>query len=254
MGKALAIRLLIPHVAVPTTYAGSEATPILGETVNNTKTTRMDPKILPTAIIYDVDMTLSLPQHLTYTSGINALAHCVEALYSTQLNPIIEGVALSGIRSMSAALRTLKSEPNDRDARSLASSGAWAAGICLGHVGMALHHKLCHTLGGTFNLPHSEVHTVILPHAMEYNAAAAPTAMASIRTALGSEVDAPRAMWDLEKELGTVMSLKALGMKEEDLGRAADLCMKAQYPNPEPLERTKLLVLLQRAYHGQSPQ
>lgn len=254
LGKALAVRMHIPHVAVPTTYAGSEATPILGETVNAIKTTRSHPDILPTVIIYDVDLTLSLPQQLTYTSGINAIAHCVEAMYSTQINPVIEGIALSGISSLYSALQTLRSSPDDINARGEATSGAWAAGICLGHVGMGLHHKLCHTLGGSFGLPHSEVHTVILPHAIAYNEEAATTAMGKIKRHLGASTSVARAVWDLEKELGTVQDLKSLGMKEEDLGTAAALACKAQYPNPAPLESGKLLELLRQAFHGEAPQ
>lgn len=253
LGKALTIRTGVPHITIPTTYAGSEATPILGETVNNLKTTRSDPKILPTTIIYDVDLTLSLPAQLTFTSGINAIAHCVEALYSPQINPIIEGVALSGISNMYKALLTLKDSPNDIDARSQALSGAWAAGVCLGHVGMAIHHKLCHTLGGSFGLPHAQVHTVVLPHAMAYNFNAAHAAMEKIRVAIGSDIDAPQAFWQLEKTLGTVISLKELGMKEEDLPKAADIASTAQYPNPAPLEREKLLLLLENAYAGRPP-
>lgn len=253
LGKALSIRTGVPHIAVPTTYAGSEATPILGETVNNLKTTRSDPKILPTTIVYDVDLTLSLPAQLTFTSGINAIAHCVEAMYSTQLNPIIEGVALSGISNLYKSLLVLKEKPNDLDARSDALSGAWAAGVCLGHVGMGIHHKLCHTLGGSFGLPHAQTHTVILPHAMGYNYSHAREAMDKIKAAINADLDAPTALWNLEKELGTVMSLKDLGMKKEDLEKAADIASQAQYPNPAPLERAKLLELLENAWAGNKP-
>lgn len=253
LGKALSIRTGVPHIAVPTTYAGSEATPILGETVNNLKTTRSDPKILPTTIVYDVDLTLSLPTQLTFTSGINAIAHCVEAMYSTTLNPIIEGVALSGISNLYKSLLVLKDDPNNIDARSDALAGAWAAGVCLGHVGMGIHHKLCHTLGGSFGLPHAQTHTVVLPHAMGYNYSHARDAMDKIQKAIGSDVDAPTAFWNLEKELHTVMAIKDLGMKEEDLPKAADIASTAQYPNPAPLERPKLLELLENAWAGNAP-
>lgn len=253
LGKALAIRTGVPHIAVPTTYAGSEATPILGETVNKLKTTRTDPKILPTTIVYDVDLTLSLPQQLTYTSGMNAIAHCVEALYSPSINPVIEGVAISGISNLYRSLLRLKDAPNDIDARADALSGAYAAGVCLGHVGMAIHHKLCHTLGGSFGLPHAQTHTVVLPHAMAYNMEAAPEAMDKIRKAIGCEGSPAQALWDLEKTLGTVISLEELGMKKEDLEEAADIASKAQYPNPAPLERPKLLQLLQNAWEGKPP-
>ncbi|BEI94686.1 uncharacterized protein CcaverHIS019_0702670 [Cutaneotrichosporon cavernicola] len=253
LGKALAIRTGIPHIAVPTTYAGSEATPILGETVNKLKTTRSDPKILPNTIVYDVDLTLSLPAQLTYTSGMNAIAHCVEALYSPTINPIIEGVAISGITNLYHALLKLKDAPNDIDARAQAQQGAYAAGVCLGHVGMAIHHKLCHTLGGTFNLPHAQTHTVVLPHAMAYNMEAAPVAMNQIAKAIGTDGSPAQALWELEKALGTVQSLESLGLKKEDLEVAADLAAKAQYPNPAPLERGKLLALLENAFYGRPP-
>ncbi|GFZ47216.1 hypothetical protein JCM24511_04959 [Saitozyma sp. JCM 24511] len=254
LGKALSVRMDMPHIAVPTTYSGSEATPILGETVDAVKTTRSDPRILPTTIIYDVDLTLSLPAQLTFASGINALAHCVEALYSPQLNPVIMGTAMSGLSSLYHSLRVLKESPNDLNARSTVLGGAWAAGVCLGHVGMALHHKLCHTLGGSFGLSHSETHTIILPHAMAYNAAAASAAMGMIGKAIGSSISPAQAVWELERDLGTVQSLATLGMKEEDLEKAADLAMKAQYPNPAPLEKDKLLKLLENAYFGRPPQ
>lgn len=253
LGKALTIRTGGKHLAVPTTYAGSEATPVLGETVNKVKTTRSDPKILPSTIVYDVDLTLSLPQQLTYTSGINAMAHCVEALWSVGNNPVIDGIACSGIQDLASALRELKDKPNDMDARGRATSGAFVAGVCLAHVPMAIHHKLCHTLGGSFGLPHSETHTVILPHAIAYNAKAAPEAMEKIKRALGTDKDAATGVYDLEKELGTVTSLKELGMKREDLEKAAEIACKAQYPNPEPLEKGKLLQLLENAWEGKPP-
>ncbi|TXT06165.1 hypothetical protein VHUM_03638 [Vanrija humicola] len=253
LAKALAVRTGWPHVAVPTTYAGSEATTVLGETVNGLKTTRSDPKILPNTIVYDVDLTLGMPAFLTFPSGINALAHYVEALYSPALNPIIEGVALSGTTEMYSALIKLKDAPTDVDARAEALGGAFAAGVCLAHVGMGLHHKLCHTLGGSFGLPHAETHTVVLPHAMGYNYSAAKGAMQKIERAIGTSEKAPQAFWDFEKKLGTPTSLKELGLKKEDLAKAADLASKAQYPNPAPLDREKLLTLLENAWEGNPP-
>jgi alcohol dehydrogenase class IV len=184
---------------------------------------------------------------------MNAIAHCVEALYSPSINPIIEGVAISGITNLYNALLTLKDSPNDIEARAQAQQGAYAAGVCLGHVGMAIHHKLCHTLGGTFNLPHAQTHTVVLPHAMAYNMEAAPEAMAKIAKAIGTDGSPAKALWELEKTLGTVQSLESLGLKNEDLETAADLAAKAQYPNPAPLERPKLLALLENAFYGRPP-
>ena len=177
LAKAIALRTNLPQVAVPTTYAGSEATPILGETKDGIKTTQRGPKILPETIVYDVDLTLSLPANLTVTSGLNAIAHAVEGLYSREANPMISLLAEDGIRALVSALPRIIENPSDTDARSDALYGSWGCGVTLGVVGMALHHKLCHTLGGTFDLPHSETHSVILPHAMAYNAGSASEAL-----------------------------------------------------------------------------
>ena len=165
LGKAISLRTRLPQIAIPTTYAGSEMTPILGETQNGVKTTRSGPQIMPATVIYDVDLTLSLPVRIAAVSGMNALAHSVEALYAKDRNPIVSLMAAEAIRAMVGALPDIARAPDDRDARSRALYGAWLSGLCLGSVGMALHHKLCHVLGGTFNLPHAETHAVVLPHA-----------------------------------------------------------------------------------------
>ena len=181
LGKAIALRTDLLQIVVPTTYAGSEATPILGETKDGLKTTQRSPKILPEVIIYDVDLTLTLPVGLSATSGINAIAHAVEGLYTQDSNPIVSLIADEGIRAMAAALPVIARDPHNREARSDALYGAWACGVVLGSVGMALHHKLCHTLGGTFDLPHAEPHPVVLPHA----AAMARMPSSAIRETIG---------------------------------------------------------------------
>ncbi|KAJ9626930.1 hypothetical protein H2203_003387 [Taxawa tesnikishii (nom. ined.)] len=191
LGKAISIRTGLPHICIPTTYAGSEMTPILGETAEGKKTTRSDPKILPGTVIYDVDLTMTLPTALSATSGVNAIAHSVEALYARNTNPIINLLALEGIKSLAASLPDIVSDSSSQSARSSALYGAWLCGICLGNVGMALHHKLCHTLGGSFNLPHAETHTIVLPHAIAYNAPKIPDVMAKLAEVLpGSDGDA----------------------------------------------------------------
>ena len=174
LGKAISLRTGLPQIAIPTTYAGSEMTPILGETQGGAKTTRSSPEIMPNTVIYDVDLTLSLPVRIAAVSGMNALAHSVEALYAKDRNPVVSLMAADAIRAMVSALPDIAREPDDRDARSRALYGAWLSGLCLGSVGMALHHKLCHVLGGTFNLPHAETHAIVLPHAMAYNSPAVP--------------------------------------------------------------------------------
>jgi alcohol dehydrogenase class IV len=252
LGKAIALRTDLLQIVVPTTYAGSEATPILGQTEGGLKTTQRGPKILPEVIIYDVDLTLTLPVALSATSGINAIAHAVEGLYTQDANPIVSLIAEEGIRALGQALPAIYRDPQNRDARSDALYGAWACGVVLGSVGMALHHKLCHTLGGTFDLPHAETHTVVLPHAVAYNAAAAPEAMARVARALGVS-DAARGLYDLAVSLGAPTSLKALGMREHDLDRAADLAVANPYWNPRPIERRAIRALLDDAYFGRSP-
>lgn len=252
LGKAIALRTGLPQVVVPTTYAGSEATPILGETKDGQKTTRRDPEILPEVIVYDVDLTLTLPVGLSVTSGINAVAHAVEALYAEEANPVISMLAETGIAALARALPRIAADPREREARSDALYGAWTCGTCLGSVGMALHHKLCHVLGGTFDLPHAETHTVVLPHAVAYNAPAAPEAMARAAAALGVP-DAAPGLFDLARGLGAPTSLREIGMPEAGLDRAADLAVASPYWNPRPIERDAIRRLLDDAWHGRRP-
>lgn len=252
LGKAIALDSGLPIIAIPTTYAGSEMTSIYGLTEAGVKKTGRDARVLPKTVIYDPELSLSLPLALSITSALNAVAHAAEGLYAHDGNPITALMAEEGIRATAAALPRLQADPRDVDARGDALYGAWLCGTVLGAVAMGLHHKLCHTLGGSFDLPHAEVHTVILPHALAYNAALAPEAMARIARALGVG-DAPRGLHDLARALGAPVSLRAIGMPESGLDAAADLAAGAPYPNPRPLERSALRALLQRAYDGLPP-
>lgn len=252
LGKALAVRTGLPHVAVPTTYAGSEVTPVLGETTGGAKTTRSEPGIRPGTVLYDVDLTLDLPVALSVTSGINALAHAVETFSSPDANPLLESTASAAITRLAGALPRIVADPGDVGARTDALAGAWLAGECLGAARMGLHHKLCHTLGGTFDLPHAATHAVVLPHAMAYNAPAAPKAMAKVAAALGAG-DAPAAVYDLTVSLGAPTSLRELGLAEADLPRAAELATAAPYPNPRELTRDGIAALLDAAWRGERP-
>ncbi|MDQ0469907.1 maleylacetate reductase [Labrys wisconsinensis] len=252
LAKAIALRTDLPQIVAPTTYAGSEMTPILGETQGGVKTTQKSPRVLPEVVIYDVDLTLSLPPHLSAVSGMNAIAHAVEALYAQDRNPIIAMMAAEGIRALARALPRIVETPHDAEARSDALYGAWLCGTCLGAVGMALHHKLCHTLGGAFDLPHAETHTAVLPHATAYNAPAAPEAMGAIAEALGAAEAAP-GLYDLAARLGAPLALRDLGMPESGIEAAADSAMKNPYWNPRPLDRTALRDLIARAYAGEPP-
>ena len=252
LGKAIALRTGLPQIAVPTTYAGSEATPILGETESGRKTTQRTLRVLPGTIVYDVDLTLTLPPKLTVTSGLNAIAHAVEALYAPDANPIASMLAEQAISLMAPALRSLAADPGNHAARSDALYASWACGTCLGLVGMSLHHKICHVLGGSFDLPHSPTHAVILPHAVAYNETAAPDAMRRIAHALRT-TGATAGLYDLARDLGAPLSLAELGMNGEDIERAASIAADGSYPNPEPIVREGVLTLLAAAFHGREP-
>jgi maleylacetate reductase len=252
LAKAIAYRTDLPQLAIPTTYAGSEATPILGETKGALKTTLRDMRVLPEVIIYDPDLTLTLPVLMSMTSGLNAIAHAAEALYAHDANPWTNLLAEDGIRAFARALPAIRKNPLDQEARSLALYGAWACGTCLGSVGMSLHHKLCHTLGGSFGLPHSETHAVLLAHSIAYNKEAAPEAMQRIARALGAH-DASSALFRFATEIGCPTSLQELGMPADGLDRAAELATANPYMNPRPIERTAIRRLLDNAFYGRPP-
>jgi maleylacetate reductase len=252
LGKAIALRTDLPQIVVPTSYAGSEMTSILGETRDGLKTTQSSPKILPETVIYDVDLTMTMPRSLSAASGLNAIAHAVEALYARDRNPIISLMAQEGIRSLAQALPKIKSDAKDVEARTEALYGAWLCGSCLGAVGMALHHKLCHTLGGAFNLPHAETHAIILPHAVAYNASADPQAMSQIARALGAN-DAAVGLFELAGAIGVRRSLRDVGMREQDIDHASDLAVTNPYWNPRPVERDAVRGLIARAWAGAAP-
>jgi maleylacetate reductase len=252
LGKAIALRTDIDQIVVPTTYAGSEMTPILGETSDGVKATQKSSKILPEVVIYDVDLTLSLPPSLSATSGINAIAHAVEALYAQDRNPITSLMAEDGLKALARALPRIVATPSDVEARSDALYGAWLCGTCLGSVGMALHHKLCHTLGGLFDLPHAETHTAVLPHATAYNEPAEPGAMARIAQALSAS-NAAEGLYDLAGRLGAKRALRDLGMPEDGIDRATDLAVTNPYWNPRPIEREAIRALIARAWAGDPP-
>ncbi|HEY3046457.1 MAG TPA: maleylacetate reductase, partial [Polaromonas sp.] len=252
LGKAIALDSGLPILAIPTTYAGSEMTPIYGITEAGLKKTGKDARVLPRSVIYDPELTLGLSVGMSVVSGINAIAHAAEGLYAVDSNPIMDLMAKEGIAAMGRALPAIKTVATDLAARSDALYGAWLCGTVLGNVGMALHHKLCHTLGGSFNLPHAETHTIVLPHALAYNAAAAPQAMQAIADALNGS-SAAQAVFDLAKNNGAPVALRDIGMKEVDLDRACDIALQNQYPNPRPLERTAIRQLLQDAFEGVRP-
>lgn len=252
LGKAVALRRGLPQLVIPTTYAGSEMTPVVGETADGQKATQRTRAVLPDTVLYDVDLTLSLPPELSTASGMNAVAHAVEALYARDRNPITSLLAEEAIGAFGRALPRIVQRPDDGDARGQALYGSWLAGCCLAAVGMALHHKLCHVLGGSFDLPHAQTHTVVLPHAVAYNASAVPEAMGRLARALDVD-EAAGGLYDLADRLGVPRGLGELGMPASGIDEAVDLAVRNSYWNPRPLERGPLRTLLARAWAGEEP-
>ncbi|MFE7767018.1 maleylacetate reductase [Streptomyces sp. NPDC057438] len=252
LGKAIALRTELPLIAVPSTYSGSEMTPVWGLTENGAKRTGRAASVLPRSVVYDAELTLSLPVALSVTSGVNAVAHAVEALYAPDASPLVSLTAQEGVRAMAEALPAVAAAPGDRAARGRALYGAWLCGTALGATTMGLHHKLCHVLGGTFGLPHAETHTVVLPYVLAYNAPAAPDAMTALGRALNAD-DAAQALWDLTGSLGAPRSLAALGLDRADLDRAAAEVTGQAYPNPRRVTAADALAILEAAHEGTRP-
>jgi maleylacetate reductase len=252
LGKAIAVRTGADQIVVPTTYAGSEMTDILGETAGGEKTTRRDPAIRPEVVVYDVDLTLTLPVALTVTSTLNAIAHAMEALYAPDRNPVIEAMVREALPAFRDALPVLIRAPQDRDARADALYAAWCCSTALGYVSMALHHKLAHVLGGSFGLPHAETHAVLLPHTTAYNEPAVDGLLAPIADTFGHG-SAGKGLWHFAKSVNAPMRLSDLGLTAQDLDRAADIATRNPYANPRPVTRDGIRHLLQQAYDGHCP-
>jgi maleylacetate reductase len=252
LGKAIALRTGMPHLAVATTFAGSEMTPILGETENGVKTTQRTPKVLPQTVVYDPDLVTTMPLSIAGPSGMNAIAHAVEALYAEDGNPLISIMAEEGIRALSESLPQIISSPQNRHAWSEALYGAWIGGMCLGAVAMGIHHKICHTLGGSFDLDHAGIHCLMIPYTTAHNADAVPDAMRRAARALGAS-NAPSALYDLMQKTAVKKTLQEFGLTESDLEKAADLAVKNPYYSPRPVTREGVLEMLHAAYEGRSP-
>lgn len=251
LGKAIAVRTGTDQVVVPTTYAGSEMTDILGETAGGEKTTRRDPAIRPEVVVYDVDLTLSLPVGLTVTSALNAIAHAMEGFYAPDRHPVTEALSREAMVAFRDALPALAQDPQDKEARAQALYGAWGCSLTLGHVTMALHHKLAHVLGGSFGLPHAETHAVLLPHTTAYNEPAVGDLLKPIADTFGGTAGA--GLWHFAKSVGAPLRLADLGLKDSDLDRAAEIATRNPYANPRPVSRDGIRQLLQQAYDGHCP-
>jgi maleylacetate reductase len=254
--KVVALEVPLPIVAVPTTYAGSEMTPIWGLTKTRRKTTGRAMSVLPKVVIYDPELTVSLPPSITGPSAMNALAHCVEAFYAPGANPITSLVAEEGIRALARGLPVAVERPEDLDGRAETLYGAYLAGAALAAAGAGLHHKVCHVLGGAYDLPHAELHTVVLPHAVAFNQPAIPAIMERVARALGDAGGdgAATALHDLAGRIGTPRALRDIGMKEQDLGEAVSLVLEqAPRDNPRPVDEAGVRAILEGAFEGRRP-
>jgi alcohol dehydrogenase class IV len=252
LGKAVALTHAIPILAVPTTYAGSELTPIWGLTEGARKTTGRDPRVQPRTVVYDPVLTLSLPPNVAGPSGMNALAHCAEALYADGANPIASLMAERGIAILASGLQRVVRAPADLDARGDVLVGAYLAAAAFASAGSGIHHKICHVLGGAYDLPHAETHAVILPHALALVAPAEPEAIAKIGAAL-SNPDVPAAVFDLAASVGAPTSLRTIGLPAERLDEAAGLIEDAVPGNPKPVDIPAIRALLADAFEGRRP-
>jgi len=253
LGKAIALEHGLPIIAIPTTYAGSEMTPIWGLTRDGRKQTGRDAKVLPQSVIYDPQLTATLPAEISAASGLNAVAHAVEALYAPDASPIISLMAEEGVRAFAESLAAVVADGNDLDARSKALYGAWLCGACLGATTMSLHHKLCHVLGGSLDLPHAQTHAIVLPYVLAYNESHAPAARAALQRALGTDGDPSTALWDLEQQLQIPHSLEELGVRETQLPAVIDEVLSNPYSNPTPVTEDGLRHLLGQALRGDRP-
>jgi maleylacetate reductase len=252
LGKAVALELPVRFLAIPTTYAGSEMTPIWGMTAGERKTTGRDPRVQPSTVVYDPVLTVSLPPQIAGPSGMNAMAHCAEALYGDDANPITTVMAEEGLRVLARGLPLVVSSPHDLEARAEVLAGAYLAGTAFAAAGGGLHHKICHTLGGAYDLPHAEMHAVVLPHALAFKAAAVPDPMLRMARAIGED-DVPGAIFDLAVTIGAPTSLAQIGMSEARLDEAAGLIVDAVPHSEPPVTHDAMRELLERAYRGVRP-
>jgi maleylacetate reductase len=252
MGKYIALEAPVKHLTVPITYSGSEMTPIHGVTIDGFKRTGRDSRAKPHTVVYDPELSRGLSMGVTAGSVMNAMAHCVEALYAEHQNPVTSLMAMEGLRALRAGLARVVSDPFDREGRASLLFGSCLAGSALGSVGMAIHHKICHVLGGSFGLAHGDANAVILPHVVAANARAEPEVVAKLAEVLGV-TDAALGLWELAASAGATSSLADLGMQAKDLDRAADIVVEHPGFNPRLVDRVWIRKLLQDAFEGKKP-
>jgi maleylacetate reductase len=256
LAKAVALRTHLPILAVPTTYAGSEMTPVWGLTEQvdgvGRKRTGRDPVVRPRVVVYDPELTVSLPPDLSATSGMNALAHLVGGVFGPAATPIAGTLAEEGIRTMFSALPRVVAEPADLDARADALRGAWLAGWVLGTTPMGLHHRICHVLGGAYNLPHSPMHAALLPYTTAAAAATAGAAPERAARAFGG-TDPATALFDLARVIGAPTSLRAVGFDPRHVDEVAETVAAAPDTYARSLDARAVRDLLRAACNGGRP-
>lgn len=253
LAKAVALTTGLPIIAVPTTYAGSEATNVWGLTEASRKSTGVDARVLPRTIVYDASLMLTLPVDLSVASGLNALAHCIDAMWGPRVDPIDRALAAEGIRGLSAGLPKVVAHPDDIAGREETLYGAYLAAVSFASAGSGLHHKICHVLGGMFDLPHAQTHAVVLPHVLAFNAPNAPAAEARIAAAFGSRT-ATEGLAALRRAVDAPVALKDLGMPESGIGEAVSEVLAAvPAGNPTEVNDDNITRLLRDAWEGNEP-
>ncbi|PJJ45175.1 maleylacetate reductase [Glutamicibacter mysorens] len=253
LAKAVAMTTALPIVAVPTTYAGSEATNVWGLTEDEFKRTGVDDKVLPVTVIYDAQLTLSLPVELSIASGLNGMAHCIDSMWGPRVDPINMALSAEGIRALASGLSRITKDPLDLDGREQALYGAYLSAVAFASAGSGIHHKICHVLGGTFNLPHAQTHATVLPYVLAFNAAAAPEAAERIAAALGSD-DALDGLQKLRAQLDAPKALADYGFTEADIPLAVSTVLPLiPANNPQAPTEENLTALLSAALRGEDP-
>ena len=253
LAKAIALTREVPVIAVPTTYAGSEVTPVWGLTSGDVKTTGTDAKVLPRVVVYDAALTLSLPVDMSVASGLNALAHCVDSLWAPNASPVNAAFAAEGIRALAAGLPAVVAEPSGIEGREQALYAAYMSAVAFSSAGSALHHKICHVLGGKYNLPHAQTHATVLPYVLAFNGPAAPEASARIAAAFGS-LTALDGLQALRTALNAPRALRDYGLTQADIPAAAEAILPSVPPgNPRTVTAADLERLLTAAWAGTDP-
>lgn len=253
LAKAIAMTTALPIVAVPTTYAGSEATNVWGLTEAKRKTTGVDIKVLPQTVIYDSELTLSLPVEMSVASGLNGLAHCIDSLWGPHADPINAALEAEGIRALNEGLPKIVEDAHSVEGRDLALYGAYLAAVSFASAGSGLHHKLCHTLGGTFNLPHAQTHATVLPYVLAFNAPFAPEAERRAAAAFGTET-ANEGLQLLREKVNAPNRLLDYGFEADGIAEAVEVTLaKVPANNPRPVTRENLSRLLEAALYGEDP-